>query len=194
MESTIVVIDDTPEDKKEDEDDVSSQLTDVPADVLPKVFNIMSESTNSKNPQINKGPSIRVQKDHLTENDIGNLNEGCITRSRDMISNLCFISKIEPTNIKEAFTGEFWINVMQEELSQFIRNKARELVPRLEDMNVSGTKWIFKNKFDENGNMTRTGARLVAQGYTQIEVVDFDETSCTISRIESIRYCLEFPA
>lgn len=46
------------------------------------------------------------------------------------------------------------------------KNAIWELVPILEDVNVIGTKWIFKNKYDENGNVTRNKARLVAQGYT----------------------------
>lgn len=121
LEPINVVIDCTPEDKKEvkDEDDVTPQWTDV----LPKVSNIDSKSKNSENPQINKGPLIKVQKDHHVDSVIGNMNEGVITKFREMIANSCFISKIEPKNIKEVLTDEFWIYVMQEELCQFKRNK-----------------------------------------------------------------------
>ncbi|CAM8948616.1 unnamed protein product [Rhodiola kirilowii] len=55
---------------------------------------------------------------------------------------------------------------MQEELGEFTRNNVWDLVPRPSGVNISGTKWIFKNKTDECGNITRNKARLVAQGYT----------------------------
>lgn len=54
-------------------------------------------------------------------------------------------------------------------------------------MNVINTKWIFKNKSDESGNVIRNKARLVAQGYTQVEGIDFDETFAPVAWIESIR-------
>ena len=65
-----------------------------------------------------------------------------------------------------------------------------DLVPRLSNSNVIGTKWIFKNKTNELGNITRNKARLVAQGYTQVEGVDFDETFAPATRLESIRLLL----
>jgi len=79
---------------------------------------------------------------------------------------------------------------MQEELNQFKRSEVWDLVPRLEGMNVIGTKWIYKNKFDENETVTRYKARLVAQGYTQVEGLDFDETFAHVARLESIRLLL----
>jgi len=54
-------------------------------------------------------------------------------------------------------------------------------------MNVIGTKWIYKNKSDENGIVTRNKARLVAPGYTRVEVLDFDGNFSHVSRFESIR-------
>ena len=71
---------------------------------------------------------------------------------------------MEPKNIKEALLDEFWINAMQEELSQFRRNEVWNLVPRPEGTNIIGTKWVFKNKSDESGMVTRNKARLLAQG------------------------------
>jgi len=57
-------------------------------------------------------------------------------------------------------------------------------------MNVIGTKWIYKNESDENGTVTRNKARLVAQGYIQVEGLDFDETFSPVARLESIRLLL----
>ena len=65
-----------------------------------------------------------------------------------------------------------------------------ELVPRPEGVNVIGTKWIFKNKSDEHETVIRNKSRLVAQGYTQVEGVDFDETFAPVARLESIRILL----
>ncbi|CAM8948080.1 unnamed protein product [Rhodiola kirilowii] len=79
---------------------------------------------------------------------------------------------------------------MQEELGEFQRNDVWDLVPRPDNVNVIGTKWIFKNKSDEQGNITQNKARLVAQGYTQIEGVDFDETFSLVARLEAIRLLL----
>ncbi|KAI5335383.1 hypothetical protein L3X38_025516 [Prunus dulcis] len=79
---------------------------------------------------------------------------------------------------------------MQEELDQFTRNDVWYLVPRPKDSNVIGTKWVFRNKIDENGVITRNKARLVAQGYTQVKGVDFDETFAPVARLESVRLLL----
>lgn len=50
-----------------------------------------------------------------------------------------------------------------------------------------GTKWIFRNKIDEQGNVVRNKARLVAQGYNQKEEIDFDKTFAPMARLEVIR-------
>ena len=51
---------------------------------------------------------------------------------------------------------------MQEKLEQFVRNDVWSLVSRPKDTNVIETKWVFKNKTDTVGNITRNKARLVA--------------------------------
>jgi len=76
------------------------------------------------------------------------------------------------------------------ELHQFTKKDVWTLVPRCVDHNIIGTKWIFKNKSDEHGTMVRNKARLIAQGYTQIEGIDFDETCALVARLESIRILL----
>ena len=57
---------------------------------------------------------------------------------------------------------------MQNELNQFERSKVWTLVDRPLDKSIIGTKWVFRNKLDESGNIVRNKARLVAQGYTQM--------------------------
>ncbi|KAK2428584.1 putative mitochondrial protein [Trifolium repens] len=79
---------------------------------------------------------------------------------------------------------------MQEELNQFKRSEVWDLVQRPEGFNVIGTKWIFNYKSDEKGIVTRNKARLVAQGYTQVEGLDFDETFAFVARLEAVRLLL----
>jgi hypothetical protein len=50
---------------------------------------------------------------------------------------------------------------MDEEIDQIKKNETWSLVPRPDDKNVIGTKWVFRNKLDENGEITRNKARLV---------------------------------
>lgn len=79
------------------------------------------------------------------------------------------------------------IRPMQEELSLFVRNDVEALVEHSQEVNVIGTKQVFKNKIDEYGVVTFNKARLVAQGYTQIEGVDFDETFILVACHEAIK-------
>ncbi|GJT60178.1 copia protein [Tanacetum coccineum] len=59
-------------------------------------------------------------------------------------------------------------------------------------MTIIGTKWVFRNKLDENGIVSRNKARLVAQGYNQQEGIDYDETYAPVARLESIRILLAY--
>ena len=81
---------------------------------------------------------------------------------------------------------------MNEELSQIKRNKTWELVPRPLNKNVIGAKWVFRNKMDEAGKITRNKARLVCKGYAQVEGIDFGETFAPFARMESIRLILDY--
>jgi hypothetical protein len=80
---------------------------------------------------------------------------------------------------------------MQEELNNFTRNEVWHLVPR-PNQNVVGTKWVFRNKQDEHGVVTRNKAQLVAKGYSQVEGLDFGETYALVARLESIRILLAY--
>jgi hypothetical protein len=84
-----------------------------------------------------------------------------------------------------------WVVAMQEELDNFKRNQVWYLVERPKQ-NVVTTKWVFCNKQDEYGVITRNKERLVAKGYLQVKGLDFKETFAPIARIESIRILLAY--
>ena len=133
-------------------------------------------------------------RDHPMEQIIGSPSKGVTTRSS--LNLLCFhsafVSQIVPNNIKEALGDPEWVLSMQKELEQFERNKVWHLVEKPIDRTIIGTKWVFRNKLDENGVILLNKSRLVVQGYNQIEGVDFEETFAPVARLESIRMILAF--
>jgi hypothetical protein len=86
--------------------------------------------------------SWRIVKDHPIDIILGDPSQGINTRSslRNMCNNMAFVSEIEPKNIEEAETDEFWLMAMEEELNQFERNNIWTLVPRPTHQSIIGTK------------------------------------------------------
>ncbi|CAJ2661709.1 unnamed protein product [Trifolium pratense] len=99
---------------------------------------------------------------------------------------------MEPSKIDEALKDDAWIVAMQEELNQFQRNDVWTLVPKPSHKNIIGTKWVFRNKLNEQGEVVRNKARLVAQGYSQQEGIDYTETFAPVARLEAIRLLLSY--
>jgi hypothetical protein len=75
---------------------------------------------------------------------------------------------------------------MNEELDQIEKNYTWELVLTLRNKNVIGTKWVFRNKLNEYGHVTRKKDRLVCKRYARVEGIDFEETFSPIARMEAI--------
>ncbi|GJX43789.1 retrovirus-related pol polyprotein from transposon TNT 1-94 [Tanacetum coccineum] len=134
-------------------------------------------------------------------NIIGDPGECMLTRSMTAkltaaSTNEClfanFLSEIEPKKVFEALKHPGWINVMQEELKQFYKNKVWTLVPLSNGKIAIGSKWVYRNKKDEHGITTKNKARLVTQGYSQEEGINYDETFAPVARIEAIRIFLAF--
>jgi hypothetical protein len=134
-----------------------------------------------------------IQRNHPVDQILGDISKGVTTRSR--LANFCehysFVSSIEPFRVEEALQDPDWVLAMQEELNNFKRNEVWSLVPRPKQ-NVVGTKWVFRNKQDEHGVVTRNKARLVAKGYAQVAGLDFKETFAPVARLESIRILLAY--
>ena len=125
-----------------------------------------------------------VARDHPLDSIIGDISRGVQTRSRlaSFYEHFSFVLSIEPKKIDEALLDVDWVNPMREELNNFTRNQVWKLVERPKDHNVIGTKWVFRNKQDQDGIVVRNKARLVSQGYTQVEGLDFGETYAPVAR------------
>ncbi|GJZ43028.1 retrovirus-related pol polyprotein from transposon TNT 1-94 [Tanacetum coccineum] len=190
-ESLNVTFDETPPPSK------TSPLVDDDLDEEEAIREIEKKNLESvvedETLEIDEIVNIKESRNHPLENVIGNLNQRTLRSQAQNQSNFyCFISTIEPKNVNEALGDESWIVAMQEELNQFIANDVWELVPQPKNMTIIGTKWVFRNKLDENGIVSRNKARLVAQGYNQQEGIDYDETYAPVARLESIRILLAY--
>lgn len=85
------------------------------------------------------------------------------------------VSRI-PTTHQKALLDPYWNPAMNEEYDAQIKNRTWRLVPRPYGANVINSMWLYKYKHDAEGVITRPKARLVANGKTHEEGIDFDET------------------
>ena len=77
-------------------------------------------------------------------------------------------------------------------MNQFQRNYVWDLVPKTYQKNIIGTKWVFRNKFNVQGELVRNKARPVAQDYSQQEDIDCSETLSHVSRLKAIKLLLSY--
>lgn len=83
---------------------------------------------------------------------------------------LGLLSMSELTSVDQVLFDDGLIVAMQEELNQFQINYVWDLVPKPLQKNIIGIKWVFRNKFNEQWEIVRNKARLVAQCYNQQNV------------------------
>nr|GEX63979.1 putative ribonuclease H-like domain-containing protein [Tanacetum cinerariifolium] len=98
----------------------------------------------------------------------------------------------EPKRIYQALKDPSWIKAMQEELLQFKMQRVWILVDLPHGRRAVGTKWVYRNKKDERGIVVRNKVRLVAQGHTQEEGIDYEEVFAPVARIEAIKLFLAY--
>nr|GEU40286.1 hypothetical protein [Tanacetum cinerariifolium] len=157
--------------------------------------------------------NTRIYKDHSLDNVIGDMQSGVQTRRMTVITNeqgfisaiyeektheclhtclfACFLSKEKPKRITNVLKDPAWVEATQEELLQFHLQKVWTLVDLPRGKRAIGTKWVFRNKKDKRDIIIRNKARLVAQGFTQEEGIDYDKVFAPVARIEAIRLIKE---
>nr|GEW31639.1 hypothetical protein [Tanacetum cinerariifolium] len=162
----------------DDEDDVGAEVD----------FNNLETSIT-----VSPIPTTRVHKDHHVTQIIGDLSSATQTRSMTRVAKdqgglsqmfnddfhncmfACFLSQEEPKRVHQALKDPSWIEAMQEDLLQFKMQKVWVLVDLSYGKRAIGTKWVFRNKKDERGIVVRNKGRLVAQGHTKEEGINFKE-------------------
>ncbi|GJS20624.1 putative ribonuclease H-like domain-containing protein [Tanacetum coccineum] len=135
--------------------------------------------------QVSPTLATRIHKDHPLDQVIRDLQS--VRQTRRMSKNL-----EEHGFVIHALKDPSWIEAMQEELLQFKLQEVWTLVDLPNGKRAIGTKWIFRNKKDKRGIVIRNKARLVAQGYTQEEGIDYDEVFAHVTRIEAIKLFLAY--
>jgi hypothetical protein len=81
---------------------------------------------------------------------------------------------------------------MHEELENFERNQVLELVDPPPGCKPIGTKWVWKHKEGEKGEVVRNKSWLVSQGYSQKVGINYEDTFAPVARLEVIRILLAF--
>ncbi|GJX19880.1 putative ribonuclease H-like domain-containing protein [Tanacetum coccineum] len=164
--------------------------------------------------EVSSTPHTRIHKDHPIDHVIGDVQSSVQTRRmttsyselgflgaiyegkthQDLHTCLfaCFLSQEEPKRVSKALSDPAWVEAMQEELLQFKLQNVWVLVDLPKGHRAIGTKWVYRNKKDERGIVIRNKARLVAQGHTQEEGIDYDEVFAPVARIEAIRIFLAY--
>ncbi|GJZ40133.1 putative ribonuclease H-like domain-containing protein, partial [Tanacetum coccineum] len=135
--------------------------------------------------QVPTTPNIRIHKDHSLDHVIDDIQSGVQTKGMTKNTNEHgFISVVyEEKTHEDLHTCLFACFLSQEEPKRIAKALSKRAI---------GRKWIFRNKKDERGIVTRNKARLVAQGYTQEKCIDYDEVFAPVARIKAIRLFLAY--
>ena len=107
------------------------------------------------------------------------------------------ISDDDPKSLAEAKNRSDWPEwktAMDEELDLMAKYGVWDEVDKPEDTNIVGCRWVFRIKRDSSGKILKYRARLVAQGFTQLYGVDFQETFAPVARLSSIRTVIALAA
>nr|GEV00572.1 putative ribonuclease H-like domain-containing protein [Tanacetum cinerariifolium] len=144
-------------------------------------------------PDLEDTTNIRIFNDVYNDREVG---------AEADINNLKLLTVFSPiptTRVhkdhpKEQIIADLNLATQTRRMINFFEENAMTLVDLLNGKRAIGTKWVFKNKKDERGIVVRNKARLVAQGYTQKEGIDYDEDEVfsPVARIKAIMLFLAY--
>ncbi|GJV00353.1 retrovirus-related pol polyprotein from transposon TNT 1-94 [Tanacetum coccineum] len=165
---------------------------------------------------INDSENVFLLVDATKEDELEELNASCIMMARiqtvnneydvEQMNDSYFINEINSANVKQVTNDHYQQRVDIESLIRNVKleaekqHKVNEVVKQvtalltkdLEKYKELKEEPVHRNKLNENGDVSRNKARLVAQDYNQQEDIDYDETYASVARLESIRILLAY--
>ena len=152
-----------------------------------------SETVNERQQEVNENPEEVLRKSDRLRNQP---EKYCEWMEDDVMNEILYADSantIEPTTYEEAVESpesEKWKTAMKNECDSLMKNDTWKLVKLPENRDTIGCKWIFKIKRNADGSIDRSKARLVPQGYSQKQGINFEETFSSVARFTSIRTIL----
>ncbi|GKE58995.1 putative ribonuclease H-like domain-containing protein [Tanacetum coccineum] len=167
------------EDGPDNENDEKDKSED---DSSPKEVNVAGQHVNTASPEVNTG--------HFKLNTVDPSVSTASLNDQDSPKDMF---KLGASHTLETTHVEFFSDEDEPEVDLGnITNSYTILVDFPIGKKAIGTKWVFRNKKDKRGIVIRNKARLVAQGHTQEEGIDYEEVFAPLARIEAIRLFLAY--
>lgn len=142
------------------------------------------ESSSSLNERRNRRPPVWMRHYDTGEG----LSE------EDNEAQLAMFAAADPIRFEDAVKSEKWRKAMDAEMESITKNGTWELMELPEGGKKIGVKWVYKTKFNENGEVDKYKARLVVKGYSQQYGVDYTEVFAPVARMETIRLVVALAA
>lgn len=148
-----------------------------------------SYESNEENPLNPNEGRIRRPPAWLRDYESGN----GLSEEEDTAYQALFVGN-DPVSFGDAVKSMKWRKAMDAEIEAIERNDTWELTDLPTEAKKVGVKWIYKTKFNENGEVDKYKARLVAKGYTQEHGVDYTEVFAPVARLDTIRVVISLAA
>jgi len=159
----------------------NSQIQEEIGDIQEEIGDIQDESGDIQEEMNAEDVPTR----RSTRSNAGQLPE----RLNDYITYICK-DNFEPKTYAQAMNcpdADKWKQAMSEEIKSISENKTWTLTELPKNKKAIGCKWVYKLKFDDEGNICRYKARLVAQGFSQKYGEDYDEVFAPVARTTTFR-------
>ena len=139
-------------------------------------YSLTKESSPSSNEGRNRRPPVWMRDSATGEG----LSE------KDIKAYLAMFAATDPIHFEDAVKSEKWRRAMDLEMEAIHKNGTWELMELPKGGKKVGVKWIYKTKFNENGEVDKYKDRLIANGYIQQHGVDYTEVFAHVVHMETI--------